>query len=282
LSDGVTWIFPDGPRQTIPLDSFFAKDNPDDQRISNWSAVRGSITDFNNNSRAVQGGDGFAGVPPNPNIYNHGITQGGSDALDAQTLWVQTVRAPLMPPATDAAAQGRGAAIFNNRCASCHGGAKWSKSQVIYRDDPAFTRDAAAGGVPTDPGVTSPAAGQIQSFTVGGVTLTFLESVGTFSAANPLEIRGVGGLIGRTGLGSLGFNVPSLLGIGYHAPYLHHGAAQTLSEVFTLHGLEAGTIATTLSAAERADLAGFLRSIDGRTPTFRSQTDDFRDTVALP
>jgi cytochrome c peroxidase len=130
--------------------------------------------------------------------------------------------------------------------------------------------------------VTSPAAGQIQSFTVGGVTLTFLESVGTFSAANPLEIRGVGGLIGRTGLGSLGFNVPSLLGIGYHAPYLHHGAAQTLSEVFTLHGLEAGTIATTLSAAERADLAGFLRSIDGRTPTFRSQTDDFRDTVALP
>src|SRR5207249_2671472 len=41
LTDNVTWSFPDGPRQTLPLDAFFAKDNPVDQRISNWSAVRG-------------------------------------------------------------------------------------------------------------------------------------------------------------------------------------------------------------------------------------------------
>src|SRR5439155_853146 len=67
LTDNVTWSFADGPRQTLPLDAFFAKDNPVDQRISNWSAVRGSVTDFNNNSRAVQGGKGFAGDPPNPN-----------------------------------------------------------------------------------------------------------------------------------------------------------------------------------------------------------------------
>src|SRR6185369_5588212 len=97
LTDNVTWSFPDGPRQTLPLDAFFAKDNPVDQRISNWSAVRGSVTDFNNNSRAVQGGVGFAGDPPNPNIYNHGVTQHASDALDLQTLWVQTVRSPILP-----------------------------------------------------------------------------------------------------------------------------------------------------------------------------------------
>jgi YVTN family beta-propeller protein len=35
LSDGVTWIFDTGPRNTLPMDAFFAKDNPDNQRISN-------------------------------------------------------------------------------------------------------------------------------------------------------------------------------------------------------------------------------------------------------
>src|SRR3990172_11343804 len=46
----------------------FNKHTPSDQRIILWSATRGSAgTDFNNNSRAVQGGIGFAGNPPNPN-----------------------------------------------------------------------------------------------------------------------------------------------------------------------------------------------------------------------
>jgi hypothetical protein len=87
----VTWLFAAGPRQTIPLDGMFAKDtNAGDQRPLNWSAVRGSNTDFNNNSRGVQGGCGFASddfaaspdqcltagptTPANPAIYDHGIT----------------------------------------------------------------------------------------------------------------------------------------------------------------------------------------------------------------
>jgi hypothetical protein len=70
--------------------------------------------------------------------------------------------------------------------------------------------------------------------------------------------------------------VPSLLGAGYHLPYLHNGAAQTLDELFNLHGLGGGTIASELNAAERADLKLFLNSIDEDTPTtFNSQTDDF-------
>ena len=59
-SDNVTWIFETGPRQTIPLEGTFARNNLDDQRILNWSAVRGSNTDFNNNARGIQGGIGFA------------------------------------------------------------------------------------------------------------------------------------------------------------------------------------------------------------------------------
>ena len=60
LADGVTWSFGTGSRQTIPLDGMFSKQNPGDQRVLNWSAVRGSNTDFNANSRATQGGCGFA------------------------------------------------------------------------------------------------------------------------------------------------------------------------------------------------------------------------------
>src|SRR6185436_17426644 len=58
-SDNVTWIFETGPRQTIPLEGTFARNNLNDQRILNWSAVRGSNTDFNNNARGIQGGRGF-------------------------------------------------------------------------------------------------------------------------------------------------------------------------------------------------------------------------------
>jgi YVTN family beta-propeller protein len=285
LADGVTWIFATGPRQTLPLDAFFAKDNPHDQRISNWSAVMGSMVDFNNNSRGVQGGIGFAGNPPNPNIYQHGITQGASDALDAQSLWAQTVRAPIAPQPTDSAALGRGRTLFQNRCATCHGGQKWTKSQIIYADNPAFDADpgGAPPGIPRDPGVSF-AGAQILAYTVNGATLRYLEGVGTFNVNDPLEIRGAGAAAGTRALGALGFNVPSLLGIRYHAPYLHNGAAQTLSAVFSQHTLPgapatASTIEAVLSAEERQDLLVFLNALDGRTDSMASATDTFRDNI---
>jgi hypothetical protein len=83
--------------------------------------------------------------------------------------------------------------------------------------------------------------------------------------------------------------VPSLLSINYSAPYLHRGQAQTLAEVFPLHGLGPDgelfppmkTIANTLTAAEQSDLLVFLKSIDGTTVPFRSEGDDFRDALRL-
>jgi YVTN family beta-propeller protein len=281
LSDNVTWIFGTGPRNTVPLDGFFAKDNPGDQRISNYSAVMGSITDFNNNSRNVQGGIGFAGDPPNPNIFQHGFTQGASDALDAMTLWVQTVRAPIMPAiaASDVTA---GRAVFEDNCASCHGGAKWTKSQVVYLNNPTFDSNPAAGGLPLqgscgagdNPCLTN-AGPQIVSFTVGANTLTFLENVDTFNAASPIEIRSDG----QGALGGLGFNVPSVLGIAFHAPFFHDGSAQTFADVFGQHALGGGTIASTLNAAQEQALTAFLGSIDGRTDAFASATDAFKDLL---
>jgi len=297
LSDGVTWIFGDGPRNTIPLDGLYSKINgPHDIRINNYSAARDSITDFNNNSRAVQGGCGFASdafapgqclaqgatTPANPAIFDHGISQGASEALDFETEWGETVRPLNQPQAPGAAA---GATVFAANCASCHGGAKWTKSQVIYANNPALNRAFAAGGTARDPGLTI-AANQAVSYTDPALDpnlLEFLEPVGTFIATNPIEIRGAGAPVGTGGQGGIplggtpgGFNVPSLLGTGFHAPYFHNGAAQTLTDVFAQHGLGGGTIASTLGGAQ-ASLLDFLTSLDGRTPIQQSDGDIFKD-----
>jgi YVTN family beta-propeller protein len=299
LADGVTWIFGTGPRQTKPLDGTFNKGtNMSDAGLLNWSAIRGSNTDFNNNSRGVQGGCGFASdefapgqcfamgaaTPANPDIYDHGITQGASEALDVQTLWIFFAVRPLNQPQLSKAAAG--AEVFEANCASCHGGAKWTKSQIFHRDNPA----AVAQNMATlDPGVTrlAPAppvaaapANEFFSFTCNDLTIKYLEDVGTFDIANPLEIRD--NAAASTAFGVNGFNVPSLLSINYHAPYLHRGQAQTLKDVFKLHTLPAAggaTIADTLNAVEEADLLAFLKSIDGTTALLTSEGDIFRDTV---
>jgi hypothetical protein len=304
LSDRVTWIFGTGPRQTKPLDGMFNKfTNVSDQSLLNWSAIRGSDTDFNANSRAVQGGCGFASdftapgqcfamgamTPANLAIYDHGITQGGSDALDAQTLWIfAAVRALNQPQPTGVSA---GAAVFGANCASCHGGAKWTKSEIFHRDNPAAIGQNMA---PLDPGVTrlAPAAqvttapaNEFFSFTCNNWTIKYLEKVGTFDSTNPLEIRD--NAAGSVAFGRNGFNVPSLLSINYHAPYLHRGQAQTLEAVFPLHGLGLDgqefppktTIQTQLTDVQRVNLLTFLKSIDGTTPHFRSEGDEFRDFV---
>ena len=112
LADGVTWIFGDRPAPDDPARRFYSKINGRTTSASNnWSAARDSITDFNNNSRGVQGGAGFARRPapscaaaPNPAIFDHGISQGASEALDIETTWVQTVRPLNQPQASGAAA----------------------------------------------------------------------------------------------------------------------------------------------------------------------------------
>ena len=272
-------------------------------RICSIGAPRDSNTDFNNNSRAVEGGCGFASdnfdrgqcfakgnaALANPAIYDHGITQGGSDALDAQTLFIFAAVRPLhQPKPADTAA---GAAVFAANCGSCHGGPKWTKSEIFHRDNPAAvaqngpTLDPGVTRLPPAPPVAAAPANEFFSFTCNNLTIKYLEDVGTFDLNDPLEIRD--DAAASTAFGRNGFNVPSLLSINYHAPYLHRGQAQTLEEVFPLHGLGPGrsgfpprtTIQTQLSAQERADLLVYLKSIDGTTAHFRSEADDFRDAV---
>ena len=296
LADGVTWSFGTGSRQTIPLDGMFSKQNPGDQRVLNWSAVRGSNTDFNANSRATQGGCGFASdnfdpgqcfakgntTLANPAIYDHGIILGGSDALDAQTLWIFAAVRPLHQPQPSSVGAGR--AVFEANCASCHGGAKWTKSEIFHRDNPAAV---AQNGATLDVGVTrlpvttgGPLANEFKSFSCNASTINYLEDVGTFNVTNPIEIRD--NAAAGTAFGVNGFQPPSLLSINYHAPYLHRGQAQTLPDVFPLHTLPAlggATIADTLTALQQANLLVFLKSIDGTTADLRSEGDNFRDNL---
>ncbi|MCG8317710.1 MAG: beta-propeller fold lactonase family protein [Pseudomonadales bacterium] len=304
-SDNVTWIFPTGPRQTIALEGTFSKSNPNDQRILNWNAVRGSVTDFNNNSRGVQGGTGHAtnvnGEDRTAQVFNHGPTEGISDALDAMTEWVaNSVRAPIMP-AGDAHDVQLGRQLFADNCSSCHSGDKWTKSSVLeYQNNPTFAGNPLAanffaqGREPAlDPNLTV-GGPQIISLDLSGNIIQFLDNVGTRDGANPLEIRGAGaiggGIIsipgdpnegvevarqstqGFASLGAAGFNTPSLLGVAYHAPYLHDGSAATLDDVFAKHTLpDAGnaTISATIhNAVELQYLKAFLLSIDEETAIF--------------
>ena len=137
--------------------------------------------------------------------------------------------------------------------------------------DPGVTRLA-----PAPPSAPAP-VNEFFSFTCNALTIKYLEDVGTFDVTDPIELRDNAGA--TTAFGVNGFQPPSLFSINYHAPYLHRGQAQTLAEVFPLHGLGMGTIQTQLGATDRANLLAFLQSIDGTTNSIPSAGDVFRDAL---
>jgi hypothetical protein len=151
-------------------------------------------------------------------------------------------------------------------CASCHGGAKWTRSTVAYAAPP--SADLAHGTeqviaaelrrTPAQPSVL---------FDVG----TFVP----FTAGRLLESRPNPTDVGQrvNALGANGFNIPSLLGVASSAPYLHHGTARTLEEV--LDGSQDGNGASPLRSVHHVDneprrqaLVLFLRTIDAESAIF--------------
>ncbi len=257
---------------------------PGDQRVFNWSGVRSNVRDFNNNARNVQGGEGFLEDPTK--VFNHGPAHGLSDGLDLMTFWLQTkLRTPNRPrPAVeDLGRVAAGRAVFAEQCAGCHGGDKFTKSSLVFRNNPTFDGNPLAGGQPLDAGISN-GGPQLIAFDLAGSQITLLDDVGTFDPTDPVEIRGIGA-VGTTALGGLGFNSPSLKGVATTAPYLHNGSAPTLGAVFASHRLPAAggaPIAGTLSAAELVSLRLFLNQLDARTAPVASEADTFRDDLAAP
>jgi YVTN family beta-propeller protein len=263
LHDGVTWLFPDGPRQAISMESTAEHPQPASalinsngapvlpffhQRPLNWSAVRDEIQDFERNIRLVSGGEGLIrGTPITdiPDLVPKANT--GRDAdLDALAAYISfAIKAPISPFRKRNVRHGRDLFASAN-CQSCHGGPNWTRNRLDFTPPPATNE------------------------IVAGQLARFLKQVGTFDPTAFNEVRGAGTNL-LTANGALGFNIPSLLSVHAGAPYLHSGAARTLEEVLdnVVHrSAGTGGTDTLKDRAKRRELIKFLESIDETTVPF--------------
>jgi hypothetical protein len=294
LADGVTWSFPTGPRQTVPLDGSFAPGSgiqsvpSTDQRVFNWNGVRGSVTDFSNNARGVQGGHGFSPlalstidndddktkVSDASKVENHGPRLGVSNALDFMTEWVAKKVRVLNRPSniiiTNAEA---GRSFFISRCASCHGGPKWTSSRREFDNLTIWPDPFIVGGESQSANLLRPAATVLKAIDRDGngsfefpILKTPTEGINTLDLTNPIEIRGLGPAVGKASAGAgASFNPPSLLNVYNSAPYGHHGRAQTLADVFEPIGSGGlGHNRFGLNGAQLGFVLEFLKTIDAK------------------
>lgn len=161
-----------------------------------------------------------------------------SQQISQITTFLQNLGTPDNPfrqPGGLTAAQQAGQALFTGKagCASCHSGANFTDNGF---HDVGTLVTVNPNGQPDDPCRLNPAAGVCQSDTVAGIY------------ANPDN-------------SAHGFNTPSLLGVVWAAPYLHSGAALTLTDRVTnnpgnLHGNTEG-----LSADDISNLVAYLETL---------------------
>jgi hypothetical protein len=203
------------------------------------------------------------------------VQSAGRDARqDAIAVWIErnvrTGRAPVS--ANDSSAQaGRtlfgtvGLVVPGFSCATCHGGAKWTRSTVDFTAPP--SPDTALGL-----GNEKVIGAELRQTATQGPNV--LNNVGTFTLGGGRvnEVRFNGADISQAinPLGTNGFNIPSLLSVNETAPYFYSGLAQTIEEV--LNGSQDANGGTrhhfVTNATDRAKLIAYLRSIDETTPTF--------------
>ncbi len=166
-SDGVTWIFADGPRQTTSLDGSFSHgaNNAGKQRIFNWTGVFDEVHDFERNTRAVSGGMGAVtsncgtlatetrkklktglGQPvkdviADDTIVGHTCTidANGSSDWDKIEAYMKGIRPPRgqVKPNGGVGNAVHGKVLFNDvnagaGCITCHGGAGWTASRRFW------------------------------------------------------------------------------------------------------------------------------------------------------
>jgi hypothetical protein len=166
--------------------------------------------------------------------------------------------------------------VNNVSCATCHGGAQWTRSLVDYNAPPS---PSLASGAQEIVG-----AEMTKTFSQPGDSpLTgVLIDVGTFVAYDPVnktgrvnEVRPNPADIGQriASLGAKGLNIPSLLSVANTAPYYHNGMATTLDDVLNGHFDGQGSsslkrVHFVPNNTDRAALIEFLKSIDGGTALF--------------
>jgi mono/diheme cytochrome c family protein len=135
-TDGVTWMFPDGPRQTPPLW------NAGGTLPWHWSAALDEAQDVEVTIEKIQLGLGLitGGQPP----LLGAPSAGRSSDLDALAAYLERgIRAPAIPPPVSDLSQGR-ALFISSGCATCHGGPQWTTSAL---PNPAGTLDPDGNGM---------------------------------------------------------------------------------------------------------------------------------------
>ena len=256
LSDNVVWIFPSGPKRTIPQHTDFDLTIParTEQRPLNWSAERDEEEDFELNIRAVSGGQGLIvdvdNVTPDANVANftplssanrNQLKVRGVGAWDAIKAYIQFgVRPPISPVSKTDPDVVAGRALFTSaNCQACHGSGQWTTARIRY----------------TPP----PSAGLVNA---NGELFGELRQVGTFNPAALNEVR----QNGAPPLGADGYVPPSLLSIfAFPETFFHNGSAGTLDEVLnnvTHRSAGTGGVDTLTNPSDRAKVVQFLKSID--------------------
>jgi cytochrome c peroxidase len=218
-SDGVTWLFDVGPRDT--------PSNAGGTQGTGFllhTAGRSSVDQYDETIRVEQGGSVDLTHPADRQL------------LDALSAYVDGAiplpRSPERDPVTQApsAAAQRGQQVFQQLgCPQCHMGPRMT--------------DSGNGNPMLDlSGKTAP---------------VLLHDVGTCATA-PYADRPSLAYDGSP-RAACAFDTPGLLGVHDSAPYLHDGSAATLGDV--VDHFVAYLKATPPSAADRADLIAYLRSL---------------------
>ena len=219
------------------------------------------------------------------------------DDIDAFVKTIAPVKARKAAPA-DTVARGR-QLFVDGGCAKCHGGSGWTVSRRFFTPV-AATQTSLANttfGIPSffpatwmyktetnldrsfvsfQPIIAADDTGPADIAVNVGQSACSLRNVGTFGV--PMDTARTDALEVRPGAspraqGRSGYNVPSLYGLALGAPYLHHGQAPTLAELFTDPRWQFHTTAGNANfgvvlggAGKVEDLVAFLLSIDASTP----------------
>ena len=159
LNDSVTWMFADGPRQAISMEStatlsagVIANGAPlpdSHQRALNWSAVRDEVQDFERNIRAVSGGGGLilAAFPrarrprAGSDLVARRRPPGGTPtSTRSPPIW-PSASARRSPRSRSGTSGRRGRVVFEAAdCQNCHGGPNWTSSRLDFTPPPAAAR----------------------------------------------------------------------------------------------------------------------------------------------
>ncbi len=307
-TDGVTWMFPDGPRQTISMESTVAHPQTPvmnvnvnanfapllpafHQRALNWSAVRDEIQDFELNIRNVSGGQGLIALKDaagkraavDPCVFNlrFAINAACSDATREAETATTTGRDADLDAIAAYIAFGIRAPIAPNKATD----PDVATGRALFA---AANCQGCHGGANWTASTIDFAPPPLATEITAAQLNRFLCKAGTFNAAlaNELKGGGVAGQVNTDGAnGVLGINIPSLLGVFAGAPFFHSGAAQTLDDVLANvqhRSLGNAGVDTLTNPADRAKLAKFVASIDASTLTFPERAMNDAKALCLP